>query len=69
MMANLEEAHLKGVHKLTIEQLSKAKTLSNANYTKSFLIHSERTYLFIYKIKPSPFQRPLIVIYKGKNIK
>lgn len=37
MMYNLEEAHLKGVHKLTIELLSKVKTLSNAELYEEIL--------------------------------
>ncbi len=46
--AHLEEAHLRGAHKLTIEQLSKAKTLSNAKLDGELLnsLRKEHAYLF-----------------------
>jgi hypothetical protein len=44
-MSNFEEAHLKGTQQLTVEHLSKVKTLSNAKLDQSFSIHLEKKIL------------------------
>jgi uncharacterized protein YjbI with pentapeptide repeats len=49
VMANLEEAHLQGAHKLTIEQLSKVKTLSNAKLDEELLNSLRKKHACLFK--------------------
>ncbi len=51
MMDNFEEPHLKGAKQLTIEHLSKVKTLFKATLTKSLSIYLEKNMLVFSKAK------------------
>lgn len=54
-MDNFEEPHLKGAKQLTIEHLSKVKTLFKATLTKSLSIYLEKNMLVFQKLNTFTF--------------
>ena len=49
-MADLEEANLRGTHQLTIDQLSKAKTLHNAKLDKDLFMSLKAKYPALFEV-------------------